>query len=212
MTTVDRIFKLINDSNLTAKDFAKKVGVSQGNITDWKTGRAKPSVEALLKISNVCKVSVDYLLGNIDKVSYVDTLVRYLKPLEFSEKEFNAFKKTSISFLEGEKPENILDNFKELPVSERKKIINGLEIIADLSSEYDKSARLNKINYLITKNDNNCEPDGYETLIEDRDIDSIAKTGLLEAIKNINKNNIIKKELSQYYMCPVYRSHICWYT
>ncbi len=62
MTTVDRIFRLINENNVTAKEFANIVGLSPGNITDWKTGRAKPSTEALIKISNVYGVSVDYLL------------------------------------------------------------------------------------------------------------------------------------------------------
>lgn len=62
MTTVDRIFQLIKENGLTAKEFAAKVGLSQGNLTDWKTGRAKPSTDALLKISNAYNVSVDYLL------------------------------------------------------------------------------------------------------------------------------------------------------
>jgi len=204
LTIIDRIFKLINESNLTAKEFAKKVGVSQGNITDWKTGRAKPSVDALLKISNACNVSVDYLLGNTDKTSYVDTLVRYLKPLKFSEKEFEGFKKASIGFLNSQSPETIATGFDSFSDVEKDKILNGLEIISDLSSEYDKSARLNKIRYSINKVDSNYEPVGYETLIEDSDIDSIVKAGLLEAINNINKNSIIAPEISQFYMCPVY--------
>lgn len=66
MTTVDRIFQLMKENNLNAKEFALKVGVSQGNITDWKTGRAKPSTDALLKIARTYNISVDYLLGNSD--------------------------------------------------------------------------------------------------------------------------------------------------
>ena len=64
MTTVDRIFELIKESGLTAKDFAKKVGVSQGNITDWKTGRAKPSVESLQKIAKYTGVRLEWLTGD----------------------------------------------------------------------------------------------------------------------------------------------------
>lgn len=64
MTTVDRIFELIKESGLTAKDFAKKVGVSQGNITDWKTGRAKPSVQSLEKIAKSSNVRLEWLTGN----------------------------------------------------------------------------------------------------------------------------------------------------
>ena len=62
MTTIDRIFQIIKDNNLTAKEFAQTTGLSQGNITDWKTGRAKPSTEALIKIANAYNISIDYLL------------------------------------------------------------------------------------------------------------------------------------------------------
>ena len=62
--TISRIFKLIKENKLTAKSFAKQVGVSQGNITDWKTGRAKPSVNALRKISKSCNVQLEWLTGD----------------------------------------------------------------------------------------------------------------------------------------------------
>ena len=68
MTTVDRIFELMKQYNLSAKEFANKVGISQGNVTDWKTGRAKPSVSSLAKIANCFGISVDYLLGNTNKI------------------------------------------------------------------------------------------------------------------------------------------------
>ena len=63
ITTV-RIFKLLKESGLTAKEFANRVGVSPGNITDWKTGRAKPSVEALRKISKKYDVQLEFLTGD----------------------------------------------------------------------------------------------------------------------------------------------------
>lgn len=61
---LNRILKLIKENKLTAKEFAKKVGVSPGNITDWKTGRAKPSVEALRKISKRYNVQLEWLTGD----------------------------------------------------------------------------------------------------------------------------------------------------
>ena len=70
-TTVDRIFQLIQENNLTAKDFANKIGVSQGNITDWKKGRSNPSIQALEKIQYKFNVSVDWLLGKSEQKKYV---------------------------------------------------------------------------------------------------------------------------------------------
>lgn len=62
--TLSRILKLIKENRLTAKDFAKSCSLSAGNITDWKTGRAKPSVDALRKISKKYKVQLEWLTGD----------------------------------------------------------------------------------------------------------------------------------------------------
>ena len=68
MNTTERIFQLIEENGFTAKEFANIVRLSAGNITDWKTGRAKPSVESLKKISSSFNVNIDWLLGeNVEK-------------------------------------------------------------------------------------------------------------------------------------------------
>ncbi len=62
--TLSRIFKLIKENKITAKEFAKNAGVAGNSITDWKTGRAKPSVSALRKISKTYKVQLEWLTGD----------------------------------------------------------------------------------------------------------------------------------------------------
>lgn len=62
--TLSRIFKLIKENKLTAKDFANKAGVSGNSVTDWKTGRAKPSIDALRKIAKTYKVQLEWLTGD----------------------------------------------------------------------------------------------------------------------------------------------------
>lgn len=69
MTTVDKIFDLLKKNRMTAKDLAKAVGLSGGNITDWKTGRANPSVSSLKKIANYFNVSLEWLLENENNVN-----------------------------------------------------------------------------------------------------------------------------------------------
>ena len=76
--TLSRIFKLIKESKLTAKDFAQSAGVAGNSITDWKTGRAKPSINALRRIAKTYKVQLEWLTG--------DTKYRT------KEEEFNIFK------------------------------------------------------------------------------------------------------------------------
>lgn len=49
--------------NLTMKDLAKIVGVSEGAISHYETGRREPDPDMLKKIACALGVSVDYLLG-----------------------------------------------------------------------------------------------------------------------------------------------------
>lgn len=79
--TLSRIFKLIKESKLTAKDFAISCSLAPGNITDWKTERSKPSVEALRKIAKVYKVQLEWLTGDSE--------------YRTKEEEFNSLKKNS---------------------------------------------------------------------------------------------------------------------
>lgn len=62
--TLNRILKLIRESNLTAKEFAKDAGIAGGSITDWKTGRSNPSIESLQKISRTYDVQLEWLTGD----------------------------------------------------------------------------------------------------------------------------------------------------
>lgn len=62
--TVNRIFRLIKETKLTAKDFAKKAKFAPNSITDWKTGRANPSVDALRKISKAYNIQLEWLTGD----------------------------------------------------------------------------------------------------------------------------------------------------
>lgn len=63
MDTICRILDLVYERGLTAKDFANKAGLAGGSITDWKTGRSKPSVESLQKIAKYANVSLEWLTG-----------------------------------------------------------------------------------------------------------------------------------------------------
>lgn len=62
--TLNRIFKLIKENKLNAKEFAKSCSLSPGNITDWKTGRSKPTIKALRKIAKKYNVQLEWLTGD----------------------------------------------------------------------------------------------------------------------------------------------------
>lgn len=49
--------------DLSQSQLAEKVGVQPFSISRYETGVQYPSIETLLKLSEVLKVSVDHLLG-----------------------------------------------------------------------------------------------------------------------------------------------------
>lgn len=64
MVRTDRIFKLIKKHNIKQKTLSEAIGVSAGNISDWKSGRSSPSAEKVSLIAEFFNVSTDYLLDN----------------------------------------------------------------------------------------------------------------------------------------------------
>lgn len=57
------LFKLLTERGISQKKLSDETGISTGNISDWKSGKASPSMEKLSLLSDYLNVSVDYLLG-----------------------------------------------------------------------------------------------------------------------------------------------------
>ena len=68
MTKIPRLFELLKETNTPQKRLAEHIGASQGNISDWKSGKAVPASEKLCAIADFFGVSVDYLLGRTDEI------------------------------------------------------------------------------------------------------------------------------------------------
>ena len=48
---------------ISQKDFAKRLGVSQQTVASWEVGRTEPANDALKNIADYFNVTTDYLLG-----------------------------------------------------------------------------------------------------------------------------------------------------
>ena len=63
--------KLIKESRdelgLTQTQFAEKIGSAQSTIAQYESGTSKLSVEVLMNMAQVLKVSSDYLIGLKDE-------------------------------------------------------------------------------------------------------------------------------------------------
>lgn len=65
-TKIPVLFALMSQRKITQKQLSLNIGVSEGNISDWKSGRAAPGIEILPKIAEYLECSIDYLLGRTD--------------------------------------------------------------------------------------------------------------------------------------------------
>lgn len=63
MTTLEKILNLIQQSGKSEYQIKKETGLKNSIFSEWKAGRAKPSVPALITLADYFNVSVDYLLG-----------------------------------------------------------------------------------------------------------------------------------------------------
>lgn len=69
-----RIRKVRLEHGIKQKDLARKIGISQGALTNFELGRRKISLEWLLKISRALEVPVSYFVGAVEPQSDDDTL------------------------------------------------------------------------------------------------------------------------------------------
>lgn len=78
-TKIPILFELLKSRGISQKQLAQNTGISPGNISDWKSGKAAPSQSALSKIAKYLNCSVDYLLGTENEIDDTPATERQLK-------------------------------------------------------------------------------------------------------------------------------------
>ena len=69
MTVSENVFKLIEESGMSQKEFSEKTGIPQSTISDWKRKNTNPNSDKILIICDVLKVSPYELLSGAREVS-----------------------------------------------------------------------------------------------------------------------------------------------
>lgn len=59
----DRIKQLRTSNNMTQTDLAKKLNITRSSVNAWEMGISIPSTTYIVELSQLFKVSTDYLLG-----------------------------------------------------------------------------------------------------------------------------------------------------
>ena len=61
-----RLLELRTEKELTQREIAKKMNISQGTYNNWENGKTEPPIGQLIALSRLFEVSVDYIIGNSD--------------------------------------------------------------------------------------------------------------------------------------------------
>ncbi len=69
-----KIRKVRLDHTIKQKDLARKVGISQGALTNFELGRRKISLEWLIKIARALETPIGYFLADIEPPVEADSL------------------------------------------------------------------------------------------------------------------------------------------
>lgn len=107
-TVADRLTYLIDNLQIKKKDFAEAIGVSTGNVSDWCSGRSKPSYNALKKIEAAYNISLEWLIEGRGEMQSATSNTRNDEKLTPQEKHILALFR-SLSPEEQLKVEGILE-------------------------------------------------------------------------------------------------------
>ena len=53
-------------ANLSQRQLAKEIGISQGNISRWESGEILPNIDFCVKLADFYGITVDELIGRKD--------------------------------------------------------------------------------------------------------------------------------------------------
>ena len=86
MTINERIFEKINESGLSITEITQQTNIQKSTISRWKDGKYKPSIDAIVALSQLLNVSSDYLLFGIENEHNNSTTSNQETSLTFDEK------------------------------------------------------------------------------------------------------------------------------
>ena len=66
MTIRDRIFDKLAEMNMTQKEFAKRTGIPETTVSDWKKKKTNPTAEKILIICKILNVTPEWLLSGVE--------------------------------------------------------------------------------------------------------------------------------------------------
>ena len=119
MSFNDQLTKLRKRNNITQIELADLMNVKQYVISSWETGRSEPNISQIIKLSDIFKISTDYLL---DRHIIITN----------SENEFNKVIENINKDIKDDFTKDLIKIFEDIPNNKKEKIINIVKEIKEL--------------------------------------------------------------------------------
>lgn len=119
MSFNEQLTKLRKRNNITQIELANLMNVKQYVISSWETGRSEPNISQIIKLSDIFKISTDYLL---DRHIIITNL----------ENEFNKVIENINKDIKDDFTKDLIKIFEDIPNNKREKIINIVKEIKEL--------------------------------------------------------------------------------
>ena len=119
MSFNDQLTKLRKRNNITQIELANLMNVKQYVISSWETGRSEPNISQIIKLSDIFKISTDYLL---DRHIIITN----------SENEFNKVIENINKDIKDDFTKDLIKILEDIPNNKKEKIINIVKEIKEL--------------------------------------------------------------------------------
>lgn len=91
-----RVKCIRKENNLNQSQFAKSIGISQGNLSEIEMGNSNPSAETLISIRAQYNVNLNWLLSDVDSDDGITYEDYYEKKLVEVYRNLNEYDKNEI--------------------------------------------------------------------------------------------------------------------
>jgi transcriptional regulator with XRE-family HTH domain len=119
MSFNEQLTKLRKRNNITQIELANLMNVKQYVISSWETGRSEPNISQIIKLSDIFKISTDYLL---DRHIIITN----------SENEFNKVIENINKDIKDDFTKDLIKILEDIPNNKKEKIINIVKEIKEL--------------------------------------------------------------------------------
>lgn len=179
MNLGNRIADIRKKKKWTQNDLASKLFVADKTVSSWESNRTEPSLETIMRLSELFDCSISYLLYGNTRKSNIETEIK-IKTTKFEYKKLQSFLENNAKFLNENKQ---IDKYYQ--PTHRRFLKDNEEII----SEWLRIGLRGNKKILNYKNwHNNMYCDEYEVEIDDeKNLDKIFKILGLEEIAIVDK-------------------------